>query len=238
MHLAHVTTRHKPIGAPVLPWLKEQYADMEVSDVYGCTTDRCRLYGGRHPTRESYNLTQQDLQSLYEAGIGLAIPLQSTEFSPALYKKSLWFLDKHHKEGNKVILYSDEFRECVATDFPKYKTIASVIKNFTAPPDEVKRQLDLYDYVVIPTTMTYSNKRKEFSVGARPRLISFKHTACTQTCSSDYQCYRGASKRHTYGRGASGCKNRRPIYHAYNTELLEQEGFERFKYTEAWQKCR
>jgi len=237
MHLGHVSTRAKSKG-PVLPWLESVYKGIKVSDVFGFTTERCRLYGGRYGYESSCNLTSDDLNNLYSAGVNLSLPLQTTEFTDSLYDKSLRFLDKHHRTGNKVVLYSDEFRERIAEDFPKYKTIASVIKNFEASTDEVKQQLDLYDYVVIPTTMSYSDKRKEFPLDVRSRIISFTHTACTQVCVSNYACYRAASKQHAHGRGGGvGCRKRRPVYKKFYTKPLEQEGFERFKYSEAWEQC-
>ncbi|MEW8091247.1 MAG: hypothetical protein AB2784_16645 [Candidatus Thiodiazotropha endolucinida] len=156
------------------------------------------LYGGRpFAAREISNC---DVQSLYEHGIGLRLPLTNHSVSQDEYKQQAQFLRKYHRQGNTVIAVNDDFALWVKHDYPDYEVEASAINEIDTA-EKVESALDLYDSVVLPVRCTTDEALlKSIPVETRSRIRIFATGGCAATCPSRI-CYRSFSK---YNKQLSG----------------------------------
>jgi hypothetical protein len=205
--------------------------DAEITSVYGFST-HSPLYGGRN--FDEPQLSDEDLEYLFENNIGFRIPLSSSFFNENDYERTKPLLDKHHNKLNSIICTNDELALRIREDYPEYTIEASAIKNIKAK--NVNKYLDMYDSVVLP--MVANDDLVGLSkIKNKDRVILFANGGCAYRCSSKI-CYSQVSKMNngTYIEGTPACsiglKPRRVDgegLHFFNVEELIQLGFTRFK---------
>jgi hypothetical protein len=184
-----ISARGKAPTQPIEDFLKFFNVSLEnVDSVFGFT-EFCRLYGGRPFMLPE--LSNDDLTWMYNNNIGYRIPLQNTIASLVDYESSKPFLEKHHREGNTIILARDRFVEKIRKDFPLYKLEASVIKKI----DSIKKgiaNLKIYD-TIVPDPQWFNNTDDEFPEEYKDRIRLFANAGCMYACPQRI-CYNAVSK--------------------------------------------
>ena len=142
-----VSARNKPTTMLIKDFLITEYGFLnynQIDTVYGFTEDLIPLYGGRS-FKPEFVLTEYDLNAMYQDGIGLRLPLSNSLVTRQDYEDSKWFLKKHHREHNDVIVTVKKLAEWIREDFPLYNIDCSTIKNYT--PKQIDNSFDdgLYD---------------------------------------------------------------------------------------------
>lgn len=180
----------KSIGWKVLEFIKAAYSYQleQIDSVFGFT-EFCVLYGGR--PYFGAELTDNDISSLYDKGIGYRIPLTNHYANREEYKDSKDFLDKYHQKGNTVICTNDDLAEWILEDYPYYKVEASAIKKLDKL-DKVKNALKIYDSVVLPASEN-NNKDLLNSIEEKDRIRLFIKAGCAYNCKARI-CYKSFSE--------------------------------------------
>ena len=186
-----LSARGKRARTPLPSFLARHYPDVplaQVDSVFGFAGP-CSLYGGRpYFGRE---LSDRDIETLYELGIGLRLPLTNHYVDDEEYDRCADFLQRYHRPGNSAIVVCDRLAERLRADFPAYRLEASVIKNVD---DERKlaRALERYDTVVLPMER---NDDLDFlaRIGPKDRLRLFANAGCAYNCPA-HSCYRNISR--------------------------------------------
>lgn len=207
------------------------YIDIhQVSSVFGSTTEPSGLYGGRKydPKR---SLTNQQVATLCDRNIAVALTLTNHFFSKDLYAENLQFLEKYHRDGNVVICTSDEFARLLKKDFPKYTLRASIIKNLNTLK-KVEKALLLYHDVVIPMDMNDDDQFLE-SLPDKNRIMLFANAACAYSCPARI-CYPGISGFNQGKTGVVRCRKEELgmleyAFSFFNVEKFHAMGFSKFK---------
>jgi collagenase-like PrtC family protease len=175
-------------------------------------------------------LSDKDIETLNEAGIGLRLPLTNHFCDPKDYERSLWLLDKYHDEMNSVIVTNDILALQIRRDFPKYAIEASVIKNLRSLKS-IEKALETYDSVVTPMDM---NDDKDFLESLpKDKIRLFANAACAYTCPSKI-CYASFSKINRGDDIKAECSmDTKPRdfkgMHDFNVSEFEDMGFTKFK---------
>ena len=226
-----ISVRGKLASTPILDFLGTNFPDFplaKIDSVFGFL-ERSTLYGGR--IYEGPQLTDEDVQALYGAGIGVRIPLTNHYVEPEEYEENRPFLEKYHRKGNAVIVTNDNLARWIRRDFPRYHIEASVIKNIDTHR-QIYQAFDLYDTVVLPMWL---NNETEFlkKIKHKKRIRLFANAGCALTCPSKI-CYPSISKINKYKGGEFRCSQTikwRQKYGMVDFDLrkLVALGFSRFK---------
>ncbi len=202
----------------------------QITSVFGSTTEPSGFYGGRvyDPAK---SLNENQIDTLYNRKINLALTLTNHFFSHELYQQNLLFLEKYHREGNVIICTSDELARMVRKDFPMYQIRASIIKNLNSVR-KVSKALELYDDVVIPMDLNDDDEFLE-SLPEKNRIMLFANAACAYSCPSRI-CYADISKSNQAGAEKIRCKKQELgmleyAFYFFNVEKFHQMGFSNFK---------
>ena len=186
-----ISGREKPMNEDVISYLGRAYSHIPIHEVESvfAFVDRSTLYGGRRFAGPE--LMPDDIQALYDHGIGYRIPLTNNYVEADEYDLSLWLLDRYHRPGNSVIIVNDELAQWIRRDFPDYKVEASIIKNIKTH-GKIEEALELYDTVVLPTSL---NEDIDFldKVEQKERITLFAYAGCGVNCTSKI-CYPSISK--------------------------------------------
>ena len=212
------------------------YIDIsQISTVFGSTTDPSDFYGGRvyNPLR---SLSEQQVNTLKNKNINLALTLTNHFFSKELYSKNLLFLEKYHQKGNVIICTSDELAKMIKKDFPLYLIRASIIKNLNKI-ESIKKAFDLYEDVVIPMDMNDDNEFLE-SLPYKDRIILFANAACAYTCPTRI-CYAVMSKINQSKTTKCNCTKEKlgmleNAVYFFDVEKFHQMGYSNFKLIPAY----
>lgn len=209
-----VSGRAKLPTQSIQDFLNMGYPDIDVNlldSIFGFSEERCRIYGGRpYLTPE---ITSSDLQWMYERNIGFRIPLTSSLVTEELYKESIPFLEKHHREGNSIIIVKNNLAKWIRRDFPLYKLEASVIKEIS-DVYTLHKSLEIYDTVVpLPSAFNVNLELlASLDKEVLSRLRLFLTTGCAFKCPAKL-CYGYFSK---LNRGDKGlhfeCSQKDPKY--------------------------
>jgi len=186
-----VSCRNKRVDQPVDDFLNLQYPAVDkfaISTVFGFV-ERTTLYGGR--IFIGPELSESDVQTLYNWEVGLKLPLTNTFASEEEYEKEYTFLEKYHRKGNSVVLVNDELARWIRRDFPDYEIEASVIKNISKQ-STIDKYLDIYDIIVLPMDLHRQPEYLE-SLEPKSRLRLFITAACAFTCPAK-TCYKSISR--------------------------------------------
>lgn len=226
-----VSGRAKTNDVPVLTFLAKAYPGIPIAlvdSVFGFV-ERTPLYGGR--IFEGPELTADDVDTLYDVGIGVRLPLTNHFAEPQDYEASLPVLEKYHRPGNAAIVTNDTLARWIRRDFPQYRVEASVIKNLKTH-DRIAEALDLYDTAVLPMDLSENEPFLE-KVADKDRITLFANAGCALTCPS-HICYRSISKFNKDGTEELMCSQelkeraKRGIVE-FDLGRLEALGFSRFK---------
>jgi len=193
-----VSARGKPRDAPVLAYLRKNYANVplgEIDSLFGFV-ERSTLYGGR--VFDGRELSEQDVSHLNSAGIGIRLPMSNHFVEREEYEKNRPLLEKYHRPCNSVIVTNDDLARWIQQDFPNYRIDASVIKDIKTHR-KIDEALKLYDSVVLPMHL---NEDLDFleKIEAKDRITLFANAGCALTCPSKL-CYRSLS---TINKGKGG----------------------------------
>lgn len=197
-----ISARGKPGDWPVLAFLASNYATIpntEIDSVFGFV-EQSTLYSGR--IFDTPELTPDDVNALYGAGIGVRLPLTNHYVEAREYEANAPLLEKYHHEGNAVIVTNDNLACWIRRDYPKYRIEASVIKNLRNN-NRISAALDLYDTVVLPMELN----QDEAFLNASPckeRITLFGNAGCALTCPSKI-CYVSISQINKTGTGEFRC---------------------------------
>lgn len=166
-----------------------------VDSIYGFS-EACPLYGGRPYQREELSL--EDIRTMYDLGIAYRIPIQAYNVTNEVYKESIPFLNKHHREGNVLIIQDDALAEKIRNDFPNYKIEASIIKRLSTI-EEMVQALKLYD-TIIPHQKSFDTTidKTKLSYELIKSLRIYLCHGCIYNCDS-YICYPTFSKLNKKG---------------------------------------
>jgi len=226
-----ISVRGKSEDIPIIPFLAKNYPSIpyqEIDSVFGFL-QKSTLYGGRPFTEPQ--ISDADVAKLYAIGIGIRIPFTNHYTARDEYEENLPLIDKYHREGNAVIITSDELARWIREDFPKYKIEASVIKNIDSH-EKIDRAFELYDTVVLPMRL---NQDADFLVriANKNRITLFANAGCALTCPSKI-CYPSISTMNKYKGGEFRCSQSlkyRELHGMVDFDLSELAalGFSRFK---------
>lgn len=226
-----ISVRGKVSDTPILGFLARNFPNIpynQIDSVFGFL-EKSTLYGGRPYTEPQ--ISDADVCKLYSVGIGVRIPLTNHYVEPEEYQENLPLLEKHHREGNAVIITNDQLARRIRQDFPRYKIEASVIKNIDTH-DEIKSAFELYDTVVLPMRL---NNNSEFlmAVENKERITLFANAGCALTCPSNI-CYPSISKFNKFKGGELMCSQTLKYRELlgmvdFDLEKLSSLGFNRFK---------
>ena len=226
-----VSSRNKPTNEDILNHLSVEYDFLptnQIESVYGFTEEWIPMYGGRS-FKEGYNLTDQNLADLYNAGIAYRIPLTNLLTTPDDYKQCMPFLDKHHRDLNSVIVSNKKIAEWIKEDFPRYKIECSTIRNYTPPQIDKILDQGLFDSVVLSARFNPSDEIEK--IKNKDKVIVFANSKCGWTCMTP-TCYMQVSQfnkkipeTHECSKGGSFDKV------IFNIDRLVDMGFVQFKLT-------
>ena len=194
-----VSVRGKPTELPVMSFLRASYPHMplaQIDSLFGFV-ERCTLYGGRF--FRAPQLTDSDVQVMYENDIGVRLPLTNHTVDEHEYASYAWMFDKYHLPGNAVIVTNDKLARWIRRDFPDFRIEASVIKEIDSH-EKIDRAMELYDTIVLPMRI---NLDEAFlvAIGEKSRITLFANAGCALTCPSKI-CYPSVSKANKTANGA------------------------------------
>jgi len=226
-----VSGRAKANGVPVLTFLAKAYRGIPIAlvdSVFGFV-ERSTLYGGR--VFEGPELTPDDVNTLYDVGIGVRIPFTNHHAERREYEETKPILAKYCRPGNAVIVTNDDLAAWIRRDYPSYKIEASVIKNLKTY-DRIAAALELYDTAVLPMELCEDHAFLE-RLPNKDRITLFANGACALTCPSRI-CYASISKFNKDGASQLLCSQplkQREMRGVVEFDLnrLQGLGFTRFK---------
>ena len=226
-----VSARGKQPDYPVFAYLRENYGNLRINEIdslFGFV-EKCTLYGGRQFTGREFS--DQDVQQLNSAGIGIRIPMSNHVVELKEYRLSQWLLRKYHVAGNSIICTNDDLARWIREDFPDYRLDGSVIKNIKSHK-KIEAAMELYDSVVLPMPV---NEDLEFlaEIKNKDKITLFANAGCALTCPSRI-CYPSISKLNKGRGGEFKCsqpiKNRDMLGMVdFPLEPYIDLGFHRFK---------
>ena len=226
-----VSARNKPTGMLINDFLIAEYGFLnynQIDTVYGFTEELIPLYGGRSFKPEAV-LTEYDLDSMYQDGIGLRLPLTNSLVTRQDYEDSKWFLEKHHREHNDVIITVKKLAEWIREDFPLYNRDCSTIKNYT--PKQIDNSFGdgLYDNTVL--SARFNNDPGIVDIMNKDKVIVFANSKCGWTCQTP-TCYMQVSQNikgleETFECSENGGTDKV----IFNINRLVDMGFSHFKLT-------
>lgn len=179
----------KSIGMPVLDFISKayHYPLEDIDSVFGFTEFNA-LYGGRPYHDEE--LTQDDIESLYDNSIGYRIPLTNHFADYQEFRESRAFLTKYHRKGNTIIATNDDLALWIKNEYPLYKVEASAIKKLDKLA-KIDKALKLYDSAVLPASCNDDTDLLN-SIECKDRVRLFIRAGCAYNCKSRV-CYRSFS---------------------------------------------
>ncbi|MGZ8901978.1 MAG: hypothetical protein ACXW0H_00360 [Methylobacter sp.] len=175
----------------MMAFLKENFDGVplgQIDSLFGFV-ERCTLYGGRAPANRE--LSDADVQVMYEHSIGLRIPLSNSFASKDEYKQYHGLLEKYHRAGNSIILTNNTLASWIKRDYPIYHLEASVIKNIDTY-EKINKSLDLYDTVVLPMRLSLEYDFLD-KLTQKQRITLFANAGCAFNCPAKI-CYHSISK--------------------------------------------
>ena len=226
-----ISARSKEPNTPILRFLARNFPTTPISQidsVFGFV-EASSLYGGRVFKRRE--LSDRDVATLYDVGIGVRIPVSNHFVEYQEYKGNRPLFEKYHRDGNAVIVTNDELAEWIRNDFSKYRVEASVIKNINTV-SKIRRYKDLFDTIVLPMPLC---EDMDFLAGLedKQRIRLFANAGCALTCPARI-CYKSVSRINKFDGGNFRCSQ--PLKEREMRGMVDFEidhliglGFRRFK---------
>lgn len=186
-----VSARGKRSWQPILPYLRDSFGALpieQIESVFGFV-DPCTLYGGRPCWFRQ--ISDRDTQVMAQNKIGVRIPITTHYVTRKEYEQNRWVLEKHHRDGNSLIVQNDMLVPWLRQDFPYYRLEASMLK-FLNTYAKIEAALTMYDTVVLPMNMV---EDPGFLKGVRDkdRVTLFGNAGCALTCPAR-TCYAHVSR--------------------------------------------
>lgn len=229
-----ISARAKQMGpngnVPILQFLQSGFSHIprgQIDSVFGFV-ERSPLYGGRPFVGPE--LSPDDVQALYDQGIGLRLPVSNSYVSREEYEEAKSFLEKYHRDGNSVIVTNDDLADWIRQDFPRFRIEASAIKNIDNMRKLVQA-LKRYDTVVLPAK---SNDDFTFleRIEDKARIRLFLNAGCAYNCPSKV-CYPAISQMNKFQGAEFRCSQplipRDVKMHDFDEMRFVAMGFTRFK---------
>ena len=227
-----VSCREKPTNMGMPEWFSQykQYAPLAVTGVFGFVKEFSPLYGGRMFSGEE--ITEEDLNWLYDRGMGIKLTLTGAPATEELYEESKELLEKYERAGNTIAVVDDKLAKWIKRDYPEYLVEASVIKNIKW--QDIEKTLEVYDALVL--TMDKNDNFEELAkIKEKDKIILFGNAGCAYNCPSKI-CYPSISKLNKGVEGAKfQCsqehKEREEVrLHNFDLSKLREAGFHNFKF--------
>ncbi len=226
-----VSARAKRADVRVSTYLKHRFRLIprsHIESIFGFV-EHTTLYGGRMFSEPE--LSEADIEELYELGIGVRLPLTNHHATREEYEANQSFLAKYHRKGNSVILTNDDLARWIKVDFPDYRLDASVIQNINTH-DKIMQAMELYDEIVLPMTLSEDLVFLE-KIEQKKRITLFANAGCAYHCPSK-MCYSSISEFNKGKGGEFRCSQRLKERKVENMkdfplEPLIELGFRSFK---------
>ena len=228
-----VSVRRKLPDQSINDFLEINYPNLPLSyvdSVFGFV-ERSTLYGGRNFVEPE--LVDEDIQALYQHGIGLRLPLTNKFVTRLEYEQNIPLLEKYHRKGNTVIIVKDDLARWIRRDFPLYQLEGSVIKALDTQ-DKINQALELYDSVVLPASLNDDFNFLE-KITNKPSITLFANAGCAYNCPAKI-CYTYVSRENKYNGKDSGLDCSKSIAERevlgmvdFDLNVLGSLGFTRFK---------
>ncbi len=175
-----VSARGKDEKIPLMDFMGTHFPGLplnQVDSVFGFV-EPSGLYGGRPFVKRQ--LSEADVEALYENNIGLRIPCSNHFVTRSEYEENLPFFEKYHRKGNSVICTSDDLAGWIRKDFPAYQVEASILKEIDTH-EKIGKALDLYHTVILPMNLNY-NTGFLSAIKDKSRITLFGNAGCALTC--------------------------------------------------------
>ena len=186
-----VSARGKSLQVPVMDYLEKQFGSIpreQIDSVFGFL-EPSTLYSGRPYMRSQ--LSGEDVQNLYKAGMGVRIPFSNHYVSEREYESYRPMMEKYHRKVNSLICTNDRLAGWIRRDYPLYQVEASVLKE-TDSLDKIERALELYDYVILPMFLNYKDDFLS-SIPRKDKITLFGNAGCALSC-PNRKCYEYISR--------------------------------------------
>lgn len=229
-----ISVRGKNVNRPILAYLREHFNHIalnSIDSVFGFV-EHCTLYGGR--PFNGRQLSEADIESLYDEGIFLRLPMTNSFVTYDEYKSYKWLFFKYAVRGNSVIVTDDNLAYWIREDFPLYTVEASVIKNIITVSG-IETAKSLYDYIILPMYLNLKYDILE-SIPDKSIITLFGNAGCAFNCPNKL-CYELISKGNKFNGPVEAevrCSKSiipRHDYGMVNFDIarLHSMGFNRFK---------
>ena len=186
-----VSARGKSLQLPVMEYLEEQFGSIplgQIDSVFGFL-EPSTMYSGRPFMRSQ--LSDEDVKSMNEAGIGMRIPFSNHYVSEKEYESHRAMLEKYHRKDNSLICTNDQLAGWVRRDYPLYQVEASVLKEIDSL-DKIEKALEIYDYVILPMFLNYKDDFLS-SIPWKHKITLFGNAGCALSC-PNRKCYEYISR--------------------------------------------
>ena len=232
-----ISARGKAGEVPVMEFLKRNFGTLpleRIDSLFGFV-ERCTLYGGR--PFYGRQLSDQDVDALYNHSIGVRLPLTNLYASEEEYREYRWLLEKYHRPGNSIITTADQLAYWIRRDYPHYQIEASVIKNIDTH-EKINTALALYNTVILPMKL---NIQPEFLAAIpaeeKKRITLFANAGCAFNCPAKI-CYMAISKMNKFSGAPFSCSKatmpRKELGMVFfDLKKFRMAGFRRFKLLQA-----
>lgn len=175
-----VSARGKDEKMPVMEFLGTCFSSLplkQIDSVFGFL-EPSSLYSGRPFLRRQ--LSEMDVEQLYENSIGLRIPCSNHFVTEKEYENNIHFLEKYCRKGNSVICTNDLLAQWIRRDFPDYQLEGSILKEIDTH-GKIEKALELYDTVILPMNLNYHTEFLS-SLRTKERITLFGNAGCALTC--------------------------------------------------------
>jgi hypothetical protein len=202
-----VSARGKKEKLPLLEFLNTFFSTLplnQIDSVFGFL-EPSSLYSGRPFLNRQ--LSETDVEVLYENNIGLRIPCSNHFVSQEEYERHIPFFEKYQRKGNSVICTNDLLAGWIKKDFPAYQVEGSILKEIDTH-EKIERALELYDTVILPMNLNYNTEFLS-SIRNKERITLFGNAGCALNCPNRicYEVISGLNKklarRNLFGRGVA-----------------------------------
>lgn len=190
-----VSARGKNEKMPLLEFLGSFFSSLplnQIDSVFGFL-EPSSLYSGRPFLRRQ--LSDTDVEQMYENGIGLRIPCSNHFVTEKEYEDNIPFLEKYQRKGNSLICTNDMLAQWIKRDFPSYQVEGSILKEIDTH-EKIDRALELYDTIILPMNLNYNTEFLS-SIKTKERITLFGNAGCALTCPKRicYEVVSGLNKK-------------------------------------------
>ncbi len=196
---------HRPMTIDTLIKIKVDNPAINLSDAFTVYDSHLGLIwnGGREifdrpslQTLRTFIDTVEAFNTFFGVGFNLAFSNLCLKEEHLGDKRCNEVLEACHNEKNSVIVSTDILRNYIRTHYPKYKITSSITRtcSFGRNTELFKRDLDLFDIVVLPPDYSYDLDLIQ-QLGPE-RLEILVNETCVKNCTHRPEHYRRQSEAH------------------------------------------